>query len=94
MVAQDSHNADAYNLLGYTYRQLGKYPESFAAYDQALTLNPNHKGALNYEGIAYVLTHQMEKAQANLAKLRALCANCDETTTLAKAIAEAGTEGY
>ena len=48
VVAQNPKNADAYNYLGYSNRWLGKYDEAFAAYNQALTLDPKHKGALEY----------------------------------------------
>ena len=47
VVAQDPKNADAYNYLGYSNRWLGRYDAAFAAYDRALALDPNHKGALN-----------------------------------------------
>lgn len=87
VVAQNPRNADAYNLLGYSNRWLGKYPEAFAAYDKALALDPNHKGALEYAGVAYLKVNQKDKAEAYLARLKAICAQCEETTDLAKAIA-------
>jgi Flp pilus assembly protein TadD len=70
-------------------RWLDKYPEAFAAYNKALTLEPTHKGALNYSGIAYLKSGQKAKAQEQLAKLTQLCAQCEETTQLAQAIASA-----
>jgi Flp pilus assembly protein TadD len=88
VVAQDPKNADAYNMLGYSNRWLGKYDEAFAAYDKALALNPQHKGALEYSGIAYLKVNQKAKAEANLAKLKTICAGCEETRDLAKAVAE------
>ncbi len=88
VVAQDPKNADAYNYLGFANRWLGHYDDAFAAYGKALALDPNHKGALNYSGIAYLKTDQKAKAEAQLAKLQASCANCDETKQLAKAIAD------
>jgi cytochrome c-type biogenesis protein CcmH/NrfG len=74
-------------MLGYSSRWLGKYDEAFAAYDKALALDPKHKGALEYSGIAYLKTNQKDKADAQLAKLKEICATCEETTDLAKAIA-------
>ncbi len=88
VVAADPKNADAYNYLGFANRWLGHYDDAFAAYGKALALDPNHKGALNYSGIAYLKTDQKAKAEAQLAKLQASCANCDETKQLAKAIAD------
>ena len=87
VVAENPKNADAYNLLGYSSRWLGKYDEAFAAYDKALALDPKHKGALEYSGIAYLKVNQKAKADEQLAKLQAICASCVETTDLAKAVA-------
>ena len=87
VVAENPKNADAHNLLGYSSRWLGKYDEAFAAYDKALALDPKHKGALEYSGIAYLKVNQKTKAEAQLAKLKTICASCEETADLAKAIA-------
>ncbi len=87
VVAQNPKNADAYNLLGYSNRWLGKYDEAFAAYNKALALDPRHKGALEYSGVAYLKVGQKAQAEAQLAKLQAICAQCEETTDLAKAVA-------
>ncbi len=87
VVADNPKNADGYNLLGYSSRWLGKYDEAFAAYDKALALDPKHKGALEYSGVAYLKVNQKDKAEAQLAKLKIICATCEETTDLAKAVA-------
>lgn len=89
VVAKNPKNADAYNYLGYSNRWMGKYDEAFAAYDKALALDPKHKGALEYSGIAYLKTGKKAQAEAQLAKLQTICANCEETADLAKAIAAA-----
>ena len=89
VVARNPTNADAYNYLGYSNRWLGKYDEAFAAYGKALALDPRHKGALEYSGIAYLKTNQKAQAETQLAKLQAICATCEETSGLAKAIAAA-----
>lgn len=88
VVSKNPKNADAYNYLGYSNRWLGRYDEAFAAYDRALALDPKHKGALEYSGVAYLKTHQKAKADAQLVKLQAICAGCEETRDLAKAVAE------
>ena len=87
VVADNPKNADGYNLLGYSSRWLGKYDEAFAAYDKALALDTKHKGALEYSGMAYLKVNQKDKAEAQLAKLKAICTSCEETTDLSKAIA-------
>ena len=88
VVAENPKNADAHNFLGYASRWMGKYDDAFAAYGQALALDPAHKGALHYSGIAYLKTNQKAQAEAQLARLKAVCATCEETNQLAKAVAE------
>ena len=88
VVAENPKNADAYNLLGYSHRALGKFDDAFAAYDKALAIDPKHKGALEYSGMGYLKTNQKAKAEAQLARLKAVCTGCAETTSLAKAVAE------
>ena len=56
-------DADVVNLLGFSYRMLGQYPQAFIYYDKALAIDPTHKGALEYEGEAYLETHQLPKAR-------------------------------
>lgn len=87
VVADNPKNADGYNLLGYSSRWLGKYDEAFAAYDKALALDPKHIGALEYSGVAYLKVKQLDKAQAQLAKLKSICAACEETADLAREVA-------
>jgi Flp pilus assembly protein TadD len=81
-VSKNPKDADAWNLMGYSYRWLGQFEQSFSAYDKALALDPNHKGALNYSGIAYIKSGQKDKAAAQLKKLKAVCAKCEETVQL------------
>lgn len=89
-VAAEPDNADAINMLAYSYRWQGKTDEAFAHYDRALKLNPNHRGALQYQGVAFVKTGQMARAQANLARLESISGkNGEEYRELAKVIAEA-----
>ena len=87
-VIENPKNADAHNLLGYSHRALGKFDDAFAAYDKALALDPKHKGALEYSGLGYLKTNQKAKAEAQLAKLKTICASCTETASLAKAVAD------
>lgn len=87
-VVANPQNPDAHNMLGYAYRALGKFDESFAAYDKALAIDPKHKGALEYSGMGYLKTNQKAKAEAQLLRLTAICAGCPETKSLAKAVAD------
>jgi tetratricopeptide (TPR) repeat protein len=88
LAASDPKNADVENLLGFSYRMLGQYPDAFHYYDLALTLDPGHKGALEYEGEAYLETNQLPKAMANLSTLRTACGSqgCPEIALLSDAI--------
>jgi Flp pilus assembly protein TadD len=88
VVGDNPKNADAYNMLGYSHRALGKFDDAFAAYDKALAIDPKHKGALEYSGMGYLKTNQKAKAEAQLARLKVICAACKETTDLAKAVAD------
>ena len=87
---QDPKNADAWNMLGYSSRWAGKYPEAFDAYAKALALDPLHRGANSYLGVAYVRTNDLAKARTQLAKVESICGtkDCDEYKLLDKAIAE------
>ncbi len=88
-IADNPKNANAHNYLGYALRNMNKLKESGAAYKQALTLNPKHLGALEYQGRLYLKLGQVAKAKANLAKLDGLCFfGCDEYTGLKNAIAQ------
>jgi Tfp pilus assembly protein PilF len=80
-------SADGYNLLGFSYRKQTKYDEAFKAYKQALSLNPNHRGANEYIGEAYVETGRLDLAKVHLAKLEGICGvQCEEYLDLKKMI--------
>ncbi len=66
-------NADGYNLLGYSYRQLQRYNESLDAYQRALTLDPKHRGAHEYIGEAYIALGRLDKAREHLEALDKIC---------------------
>ena len=87
-VIADPGNADAHNWLGYAHRKLGRYPESFNAYHEALRLNPMHKAAHEYIGEAYLQTGQPDKAEEHLAELKRLCTPipCEQYKDLKRAI--------
>jgi tetratricopeptide (TPR) repeat protein len=87
-LAEDTQNADVYNLLGFTLRKTGDYATSLSYYSKALDLQPDHKAAREYLGELYVETGHMDKAKEQLATLAKLCpAGCEEREDLEKAIA-------
>ena len=89
VVAVDNKNADAYSLLAFSQRWAGRMDEAFANYDKALALDPKHRGANNYLGIAYLKVNDLPRAQAQLSKLEGICGKqCEEYQSLAKAVAE------
>jgi Flp pilus assembly protein TadD len=87
-VAATPLNADAYNWLGFAYRKLGNFDASFAAYREALRLDPGHRAAHEYIGEAFLLTGQLAQAEAHLAELARLCTPipCEEHRELRQAI--------
>jgi len=82
--------ADVYNLMGFCLRKKGERPQAMTYYNKALDLDPNHKGALEYQGELFVELGQLPQAKANLAKLAKLCpGGCEEREDLEAAIAKA-----
>jgi Flp pilus assembly protein TadD len=86
-IAEDTQQADVYNLLGFTLRKTGDFKTSLTYYTKALELQPDHKAAREYLGELYVETGNMEKAKEQLAVLNRLCpGGCEEREDLQKAI--------
>ena len=87
VVQADPRNADAWNYIGFSQRNLQHYDESLAAYQKALAINPNHRGANEYLGELYLKTGELEKAREQLSKLQSLCpGGCEEYDDLKKAV--------
>ena len=84
-------NADYHNLYAYAIRK-GPNPnmdEAFQHYNEALRLDPKHRGANEYLGEAYLTVGNLPKAREQLAKLDQLCFfGCDEYTKLKNSIAD------
>ena len=81
------NNADINNLLGYSARNLKQNKAAATYYTKALRINPNHLGALEYQGELFMVTKKISAAKSNLAKLKRLCGvNCEEYLDLKKAI--------
>jgi tetratricopeptide (TPR) repeat protein len=88
VVEEDKKNADAYNYLGFANRKLGNLTIALGHYQKALSLNPDHLGALEYLGELYLELGQLANAEQNLARLQQLCdKGCEELEDLQKAIA-------
>lgn len=84
----DPGNADVHNLIGFSNRKTGDPVAADAAYQKALRLNPDHRGALEYQGELFLAQGDIASAQANLARLDAACpSSCEERDRLAAAIA-------
>ena len=88
----EPRNADIQSLLGFTYRKRANpdLNKAFEHYKTALDLNPQHKGAHEYIGEAYLMDKKPAEAEKHLAQLEALCGNktCEEYADLAKALAD------
>lgn len=88
VVAKDSKNADAYNLLGFATRSSGDPNGSLQYYQYALSLDPKHLGAHEYIGEAYLMLGRLQEAEQHLARLDTLCVfGCSEYRMLKAAIA-------
>ena len=84
------NNADVNNLLGFASRKMGQYSQAGAYYLKALKIDPNHLGALEYQGELFLIQKNVKLAQQNLAKLKRLCGtSCEEYVDLKKAITAA-----
>ena len=91
-------NADWNNLMGYAQRKLTP-PDLVAAqryYDNALRINPQHQGALEYAGELALMKGDLATAEKHLATLNKLCSTpCEPLDDLKQAVArhKAGGKG-
>ena len=86
-VALDSTYFEAWNLVGYAARKLGDYPQSLAAYDHCLRIQPGYAPAREYLGEAYVELGRVREAREQLAWLERLSAT-DQAKLLSQRIAD------
>lgn len=84
----DPNNADVQNWLGFAQRKSGNLDAAFAAYNNALKLNPQHKAAHEYIGEAFLLKGDVGNAEQHLAELQKLCTPipCEEYKDLKRAV--------
>jgi len=87
----ERRSADWHNLLGFSLRKMNP-PDLAAAerhYDEALRLDPRHRGALEYSGELYLMKGDLARAEARLAELQRACPEgCEELDDLKGAIAQ------
>jgi tetratricopeptide (TPR) repeat protein len=83
------NDADAHNMLGYSYRKTGNFDKSMEHYQRALKLDTNHRSAHEYLGELYLDLNQMGNAEKQLAALKKACpllGKCEEYDDLKRAI--------
>ena len=89
-VTRNPQNADTHNLYAYSMRK-GDKPAMdlvFRHYNEALRIDPKHRGAHEYIGEAYLMSGNVPKAKEHLAQLDKLCTfGCEEFTKLKKEVA-------
>ena len=89
VVREQWRHASAHNLMGYSYRKKGDLGRAAEAYQLALQFDPEHKGALEYQGEMFLKMDDRAAAARNLAALRALCpGGCPQLSELQRAIAD------
>ena len=89
-VAKEPGNPDYHNLYAHAVRK-GANPDMnlvFKHYNEALRLDPKHRGAHEYIGEAYLMVGNLPKAKEHLSQLDKLCfLPCSEHSELKKAVA-------
>ncbi|HET9977156.1 MAG TPA: tetratricopeptide repeat protein [Burkholderiaceae bacterium] len=80
--------ADLHNELGFTHRKLRNMDKAFEHYRRALAIKPDHRGAHEYIGEAYLMLGDLAGAERHVAELGRICLlPCDELKELQQAIA-------
>jgi Tfp pilus assembly protein PilF len=78
---------DVLTYIAFAHRRQNNAAAAEAAYRAALATNPNHPGALAYQGSLFLQQGRRAEAEANLARLTASCGGCTERETLARELA-------
>ncbi|HWI39193.1 MAG TPA: tetratricopeptide repeat protein [Burkholderiales bacterium] len=90
-LSSNPNNADYHSLYAYSLRKSGTpdMDQVFKHYNEALRLDPKHRGAHEYLGEAYLQVGNVAKAKEHLAQLDKLCFfGCSEFNDLKRAISE------
>jgi len=90
-LAANPNNPDYHNLYAYSLRRSGSADMDlvFKHYNEALRIDPKHKGAHEYLGEAYLMVGNVAKAKEHLQSLDKICFfGCSEYSDLKRAISE------
>ena len=88
VVAAKPKDADAWNYIGFSNRKLNRFDKALNAYQKALSIDPDHRGANEYLGELYLQTDDLANARKRLEKLDDICTfGCEEYNDLKAAIA-------
>ncbi len=71
----EPNDADGWNLYAFANRKMNKFEKAEVYYEKALNIDPDHKGALEYQGELFMQTNRQNLAEENLNKLISLCPN-------------------
>jgi predicted Zn-dependent protease len=95
-VSRSPGNAEYHNMYAYNLRK-GPNPDMslvFKHYNEALRIEPKHRGANEYLGEAYLMVGNLPKAKEQLGALDKICfLPCKEYTELKKSIADYEAKG-
>ena len=83
-------SADWNNLMGYSLRKAdpANLAEAEKFYNEALRIEPKHRGALEYSGELYLMMGNLDMAEQRLAALDKACfLPCEEYSDLKRAVA-------
>ena len=86
----DVNSADWNNLMGFALRKAdaSNYADAERHYNDALRIDPKHKGALEYSGELYLMRGDLPMAEQRLAALGKACfLPCAEERDLKRAVA-------
>lgn len=91
-LSEQVRHAEVYNLLAYSLRQLKRYDEAAHWYREALTYDPVHRPALEYQAELFLALGDVASARKNLRYLELLCSHepCEEYRLLQQRFREAG----
>jgi len=96
VLARNPNDAEYHNMYAYSLRK-GPSPDMslvFKHYNEALRLDPKHRGANEYLGEAYLMVNNLPKAKEQLGALDKLCFfPCKEFSDLKKAVADYEAKG-
>ena len=86
----DVNSADWNNLMGYSLRKAdpANYASAERFYNDALKINPKHRGALEYSGELHLMQGNLGMAEERLSALDKACfLPCEEQRDLKRAVA-------